>query len=81
MLFGFLRNNRSPSPESAELEKSVGEGFTHIVIPANREWKEIKRRFRFDCRIHLARLQQPLRDLTWHILRDALHAIMGMDEV
>jgi hypothetical protein len=43
--------------ELRELKKSVGEGFTHIVIPANRKWNEIKRRFRFDCRIHLARLQ------------------------
>ncbi len=78
-------NSNALGPFSAselrELEKAVGEGFTHIVIPANRDWNEIKRRFRFDCRIHLARLRQPLRDLTWDILRDALHAIANIEEV
>jgi len=67
--------------ELDELLKGVGEGFTHVVIPANRNWDSIRKRLQFDCRIHLARLRQPLRDLTWEILKDALHTIAAMDEV
>ena len=67
--------------ELDELFKSVGEGFTHIVIPANRNWDAIRKGLQFDCRIHLARLRQRLRDLTWQILKDSLHSIAGMDEV
>ena len=68
-------------PELNELVEAVGDGFTHIVIPANRDWAEIRRRLQFDCRIHLARLRQPLRDLTWPILQQNLHNIAKMDEV
>jgi hypothetical protein len=68
-------------PELRELVNGMGEGFTHIVIPANRDWAEIRRRLQFDCRIHLARLRQPLRDLTWQILQENLHRITKMDEV
>ena len=64
-----------------ELFKGVAEGFTHVVIPASRNWDSIRKRLRFDCRIHLARLRQPIRDLTWQILKDALHAMATMDEV
>jgi hypothetical protein len=66
--------------ELRELINAAGEGFTHIVIPANRDWLEIKKRLQFDCRIHLARLRQPLRDLTWPILQENLHSITKMDE-
>ena len=68
-------------PEVRELIDAVGDGFTHIVIPANRDWAEIRRRLQFDCRIHLARLRQPLKDLTWPILQENLHSIAKMDEV
>lgn len=67
----------------AELDgllKSVSEGFTHVVLPANRNWDLVRKRLQFDCRIHLARLRQPLRDLTCEILKEALHAIAAMDE-
>jgi hypothetical protein len=67
--------------ELEELFKGVSEGFTHIVIPATRNWNMIRDRLQFDCRIHIARLRQPLRDLTWDILKDALHAIAATDEV
>jgi hypothetical protein len=66
--------------ELQEVVHGVGDGFTHIVIPANRDWQEIKKRLQFDCRIHLARLREPLRDLTWEILRESLHNITKMDE-
>lgn len=76
-------NEWAPFSESGldDLAKAVGRGFTHIVIPASRDWKAIGRRFRYDCRIHLARLSQPLSDLTWQTLRDRLHGIAAMDEV
>jgi hypothetical protein len=68
-------------PELRELADGVGDGFTHIVIPASRDWQEIKRRFHYDCRIHLSRLREPLRDLTWPILQECLHNVVKMDEV
>lgn len=67
-------------PELAGLIQAVGEGFTHIVIPGNRDWQEVKRRLQFDCRIHLAKLREPIRDLTWNILREQLNAIARLDE-
>jgi len=67
--------------ELDELVKAVSEGFTHIVIPGNRDWQEIKRRLQFDCRIHLAKLREPIRDLKWPILQKSLHAVAQMDEV
>lgn len=72
---GFL-----PS-DLAELDKAVVNGFTHILIPASREWRQVAKRFEFDCRIHIARLREPLRDLRWGILRDALHELVAQDEV
>src|ERR1035441_10556541 len=56
--------------ELGELIHAVGEGFTHIVIPANRDWLEIKRRLQFGCRIHLARLRQPFSGFAWALLTD-----------
>jgi len=75
-------NDKGPfkQAELDELFRGVSEGFLHVVIPANRNWDVIRKRFQFDCRIHLARLRDPLRDLTWDILRDVLHAVMTMDE-
>ncbi len=72
---------RFSEPELRELVDAVSDGFTHIVIPANRDWAEIRKRLQFDCRIHLARLRQPLRDLTWPILKENLHNITTMDEI
>lgn len=76
-------NSLGPFSESElrELIDAVGEGFTHIVIPGSRDWQEIKRRLQFDCRIHLARLREPIRDLRWPTLRERLQAIVEMDEV
>lgn len=67
--------------ELAELLDAVSDGFTHVVIPANRNWAEITKLFRFDCRVHVARLRDPLKDLTWPILKEALHRIARMDEI
>ncbi len=66
--------------ELREIQGGVDEGFTHIVIPANRSWAQVKNLFRFDCRIHIARLREPLKDLTWPILQENLHRIVRMDE-
>jgi len=78
----ILSNELGPftQGELVELSNGVSDGFTHIVIPASRNWDMIRRRLQFDCRIHVARLRQPLRDLTWDILKDALHAIAALDE-
>ena len=75
-------NEKGPfkQTEISELFRGVREGFTHIVIPANRNWDAIRKGLQFDCRIHLARLRQPLRDLTWEILKTALHDTAAMDE-
>jgi hypothetical protein len=59
----------------------VAEGFTHIVIPASRDWKVLQSRFQFDCRVHIARLWTPLKDITWEILKQRLHAATRLDEV
>ncbi len=74
-------NQMSPFADSemGEMETAVQNGFTHIVIPANRSWAVVKRRFQFDCRIHIARLREPLRDLTWPLLREGLHKAVEMD--
>ena len=75
-------NEKGPfkQTEIDELFRGVEEGFTHIVIPANRNWDAIRKGLKFDCRIHLARLRQTLRDLTWEILKTALHDTAAMDE-
>jgi hypothetical protein len=67
--------------EMEELLVAVSDGFTHIVIPANRDWAEITSAVRFDCRTHIARLREPIWDLTWEILKAALHEIAEMDEI
>lgn len=66
--------------ELRELKSAVGEGFTHIVVPASRDWKELHRRLLFDCRIHIARLWEPLRDVKWTDLKDLLHRLTLLDE-
>jgi hypothetical protein len=67
--------------ELRNLRTAVGEGFTHIVIPASREWKTVHARFQFDCRVHIVRLWAPMRDVTWAFLKDSLHAATKLDEV
>ena len=67
--------------EIKDVTAAIGEGFTHIVIPANRDWKVIQQRFQFDCRIHLARLWEPLKDITWELLKERLHAVTNLDEI
>jgi len=66
--------------ELRALRDAVGEGFTHIVVPGSRDWKKVRAVFQFDCRVHIARLWEPLRDVTWRLLRDHLHAAVRLDE-
>lgn len=66
--------------ELREIESAVDDGFTHIVLPASRNWGAVKAHFQFDCRVHVARLRNPLRDLTWPILQQALHDMARLDE-
>jgi hypothetical protein len=67
--------------EIRDLAASVAEGFTHIVIPASRDWRVLQSRFQFDCRVHIARLWQPLKTITWEVLKGRLHAATKLDEV
>jgi len=69
------------SSEIDELAKAVGEGFNHLVLAGVREWKKVYSRLHFDCRIHLAQIGEPLRDLKWPRLQEHLHAVVAMDEV
>jgi hypothetical protein len=62
------------------LRDTVREGFTHIVVPGSRDWKSVQASLQFDCRIHVARLWDPIRDTPWTVLKDALHAIARLDE-
>ena len=75
-------NERVPfgERELKALRNVVGEGFTHIVIPGSRDWKIVQERFQFDCRVHIARLWEPIRDITWTLLKDRLHAAAKLDE-
>lgn len=66
--------------ELKSLRDAVGEGFTHIVIPGSRDWKFVQSRFQFDCRVHIARLWEPIRDVSWTLLKDSLHAAANLDE-
>jgi len=66
--------------ELEELAKALGEGFTHLVLAGVREWKKVYFHLQFDCRIHVARLPEPIRDLTWPLLQQYLHAVVSMDE-
>lgn len=65
--------------ELQDLSDAVGEGFTHIIIPASRDWRIVQSRFQFDCRVHIARLWEPLRDITWPLLKGHLHSAVQLD--
>ena len=67
--------------EIEHLADVVAEGFTHIVIPASRDWKVLQSRFLFDCRVHIARLWEPLKDIRWEHLKEQLQAATRLDEV
>src|SRR6476469_1659941 len=67
--------------EVRNLAAAGAEGFTHIVVPASRDWKVIQTRFQFDCRVNIARLWEPLKDITWDLLRERLHAATKLDEL
>lgn len=66
--------------ELRDLAGWVSKGFTHIIIPANRDWKIIQAKFQFDCRVHVARLWEPLRDINWALLKERLHERTKLDE-
>ena len=76
------KNEHTPysAGELRELKASVGAGFTHIVVPASRDWKKVQDQFQFDCRVHVARLWQPLRDVKWEDLKARLREIVSLDE-
>jgi hypothetical protein len=78
-----LTNERAPftDRELKELRGAVNEGFTHIVIPASRTWKIIQEKLQFDCRVHIARLWEPIRDISWPLLKESLHWTVKLDEV
>jgi len=67
--------------ELRDLKAAVGKGSTHIILPAHRDWDEIQRRLQFDCRVHAARLWQPLRDVQWADLKEHLQKIVALDEI
>ncbi len=67
--------------ELKDLLEKACEGFTHIVIPGSRDWKVVQSRFQFDCRVHIARLWEPIRDITWELLKERLHATTKLDEI
>jgi hypothetical protein len=76
-------NEHTPFTEGElrDLAAAVSDGFVHIVVPASRDWKFIQAQFKFDCRIHVARLRQPIRDVSWPSLKEHLHAIAKLDAV
>lgn len=67
--------------EIRELAKAMGEGFNHIVLAGLRDWKKVYTHLHFDCRIHIARIREPVRDLTWPLLQHHLAEVVSMDEV
>ncbi|MGD0228219.1 MAG: hypothetical protein ABSF71_38440 [Terriglobia bacterium] len=67
--------------EIEELAKGVGEGFNHLVLAGMRDWPKVRSSLRFDCRIHIARLREPIRDLTWPLLQEHLRSVVSMDQV
>jgi hypothetical protein len=66
--------------ELKDLRHIVDEGFTHIVVPGSRDWKTVRTSLEFDCRLHVARLWEPIRDITWKLLKDSLHTAARLDE-
>ncbi len=67
--------------ELRELSRGIEEGFVHIVIPASRSWNDVQRCLEFDCRVHAARLREPIESLDWGLLRAALHEVVTLDAV
>ena len=72
---------RVSQSEIAEVASAMGEGFNHIVLPGLRNWKKLYSRLQFDGRIHVSRLPEPIRDITWPVLRQHLREIVAMDEI
>jgi hypothetical protein len=75
-------NERAPfsSNELKDLKAKVGHGYTHVIIPASRHWEAVAKFLQFDCRVHVARLWEPIRDVNWADLKEALHAAVKLDE-
>lgn len=67
--------------ELEEVVRAVGEGFTHIIMAGNRNWKKVQDRLQFDCRVHIAKLWEPIKDISWELLRGRLHTAVAIDEV
>lgn len=66
--------------ELNSLREIAGKGFTHVVIPGSRDWRIVSQMLQFDCRVHIARLWEPIRDIRWDQLRDVLHRVIELDE-
>jgi hypothetical protein len=67
--------------ELKSLQEAAGEGFTHVVIPGSRDWQIVQSMLQFDCRVHIARLWEPIRDVPWSQIRESLHRAAELDEV
>jgi len=63
------------------LSDAAGNGFTHVVIPGSRDWRVVQKMLQFDCRVHIARLWEPIRDVRWEQIREVLHHVVQLDEV
>ena len=65
--------------ELKQVECNVQEGFTHIAVGPVRGWKELRKRFLFDCRLIKLRLPDDFLQLNWSRLKDALVAAVEFE--
>lgn len=76
-------NSPAPRPftkaEREEILNAAGVGFTHVVLLGTRDWGTIADSLRFDCRVHILRLQGDYHSISWPDVKGALEAIVALD--
>lgn len=61
------------------IENNTAEGYVHIALFPIRDWKQVRDRFRFDCRVAILDLPGYLYGINWYMVEDALAKFLDFE--
>jgi hypothetical protein len=62
-----------PKADLPEVHERVQGGFVHLgVVPGRQVWDAVYKAFKFDCRVRLLPLSDPINSITWEELQQVL---------
>jgi hypothetical protein len=79
--FASNDQQRFSSKELADIKDRMQGGWTHVIVAGNRRWQDVEKLLKFDCRVHVSRLGEPLREVQLQDLKNELSRVTALDAV